>query len=250
MDKFLDYLEHHAKAIAMGIALTIGLFFAKPFVEMLHWRTLVFNGRFVVRITNGSGSGGTGFLVNDSGKRFILTNAHVCGLAENGYLLIGYDGSLYALKVLKKYEMNDLCAIEPIPGERAGMSIASYVELHQRVYVTGHPLLEPLSVTEGEISSLIKIQISVKTNPKPEECSGPTYTIVPADNPFAILAGIDTICVRTLRSFSMTNQILPGNSGSPVINFFGNVVAVVFAGNGTRAYAVPLDDIKAFIREI
>lgn len=220
-------------------------------IHSVYLRTL---SHWTVLIHNSKGSGATGFIAKGkSGKKYIITNGHVCGLEEDGKLFVYYLGDEYRLSVIKKYQYNDLCAVEAPKSAGFAVNIARNFREGEAAYAIGHPLLEPKTVTLGELSGPVTIQVIVAKNAKPEECTGPTYSLIDLSaNPFAAMFGLDNLCVRTLEAESGTITILPGNSGSAVVNTFGSVIGVAFAANefGTRSYVVPLSDLKDFLKDL
>lgn len=244
-----------AKTVLSTIAITLVLIFGTSFENNIHNYYLRSVTSYTVKLTNDAGnSGATGFVVKGaSGKKYIMTNSHVCGLAdESGTIYAHYQGERFPVKVFKKYVWNDLCAIESHRPLGKAASIASYVTNGENTWVIGHPLLEPKSVAVGELSGTAIVPIATGMNVKPEDCAGPTYHLYDTAGTIYALMGIQNICVRTLEAQGSTMAILPGNSGSPAVNEYGNVVAVAFAGyeGGVRSYFVPLADLKDFLGEL
>lgn len=250
----MKFLKDWAVGIVLVALVGAGALFGPSVLTNLHNLYVRLLSMRVVKITNIAGtSGATGFVVKGkSGEKYILTNGHVCALADNGPLVAEQNGETFPVEVYKKYTWNDLCAIKAHRPLGLAVSIAGDVSTGDTVWVVGHPLLEPNSVTTGEISGTVFIQIVVKQNPKLEECTGSTYSIIDLSQTFYAVFGLNAVCVRTLEANASTATILPGNSGSPVINLWGNVVAVAFAANeaGTRSYFVPLSDVKNFLGEL
>jgi S1-C subfamily serine protease len=240
--------------LGSGILIYLAGVFGTSVLSNLHLKYLRNLGSNVVLIHNLAGSGATGFLVKGkSGKLYVMTNNHVCELEQDGTVLGTYQGDVYVLEVVKRYMFNDLCVLAAPGTATKYMKIAKSYELGETAYVLGHPQLEPLSLAVGELSDLVTINIIVKSNGTQAECSGPTYTYHTDDLPLmAKLFGITSMCSRSLRANSSSITISPGNSGSPVLNIWGSVVAVTFAANesGTRSYHVPLYDLVRFLEDL
>lgn len=233
---------------AVGIA---GTLFGPAIQDQLHKDYIRSQGREVVKILGFKGGGATGFITTaGSGRIVVMTNAHVCQLAVNNQLLVDYKGDRYVVPVIKSYQNNDLCALVA-PSEAKPLKVATSARNGQIVYVLGHPLLEPISNTTGELSGNVSVEILVAINPEPGQCDGETYRREDSGLIEKIF-GINEFCVRNLIAKASTTSILPGNSGSPVLDNYGNVVAVAFAssGAGVRSYFVPLEDLQAFLAEL
>lgn len=239
--------------VSLGVAILIFVnsIFGVSVLNNLHLSYLRNLGKDVVLIHNLTGSGATGFLVKGkSGKIYIMTNNHVCGLEKSGTILVNYRGDTYVSEVVKRYPMNDLCVMSAPGTATKVFGIARSYTLGETASAIGHPLLEPLSLSSGELSDTITVTITIQYNGTKEECSGPTYTYHEDDLPLiAKIFGINTACTRSVEANTSSIVIQPGNSGSPITNIWGNVVGVVFAANesGTRSYAVPLHDLKSFL---
>jgi S1-C subfamily serine protease len=244
-------IKRFLAGLAIGGAGLYGLLFGVGFLTNIHNLYLRTLSHWTVLIHNSRGSGATGFVVRGkSGKKYIMTNGHVCSLQEDGKVFVYYKGDEYRLKVVKFYAKNDLCAIEAPGAAGLAVNIASNFREGESAYAIGHPLLEPKSITLGELSGPVSVTVEVGENKKPEECTGETYELIDlSTNPMAAIFGISNICVRHLEAEAATMTILPGNSGSAVVNIYGSVIGVAFAANesGTRSYIVPLSHLKEFL---
>lgn len=195
-------------------------------------------------------SGGTGFYVEaPSGKIYTLTNGHVCGLNTDGKVISDDGTQVSTLEIIEVYADNDLCLLTAPDYVTSGLAIAGSVKDGEDIYVLGHPLLEPKTLTKGQISGSLLIDVFQGYD---VPCEGKTYTKRPIDagDFMARFGGASYMCIRTTMSDIVTANILPGNSGSPVLDAYGHVVGVAFAGaEGThRGFIVPLEDVKAFLR--
>jgi len=199
-------------------------------------------------------SGGTGFHMQTKSGIKILTNRHICKLADKKtnelkvfYHVNGVEKSIIR-KVIKIHDSHDLCLVEGIEGFD-GLKIGSEPYIGQTTYIYGHPGLRPLTLSQGELIGAEDITLR-QFNIKKEECTGTWTEVDPNKFPLAALFGINSICEYKLYSYHITNIIYGGNSGSPVVNFWGNVVGVVFAGNPrviTQGYMVPFNIVKEFV---
>lgn len=139
--------------------------------------------------------GGTGFVLATSKGRVVVTNAHVCSPDSSDFVLKRGSNIIrtYVLYVAKTV---DLCILHyPSSLRMRGLKLKNL----EQVKVAGHPRLGPLKVQEGLV---------VDYSPW-----GNSYTR-------------DVYLTGTL-SF----QIEPGSSGSPVVDEHDQVIGVVYAYN-------------------
>lgn len=242
MKKF-DRLKFAAAAAAIVAVFSFLSFNAEQYKDDF----INVNRATVFRVWNmAHNGGGTGFTVKaPSGKTYLMTNGHVCGLADNeGRLMLqGTDGTFYTSHVKELYKYHDLCLVNA-KQEWPALKVASSASRGEDIYILGHPGLEPLSLVKGQINDNLTISIEIGRN---MECEGEGLEKVDA-GPLGEMFGISSICVRTLDSQPVTANIYPGNSGSPVFNKYGNVAGVAFASNEySRGYIVPLQYVKSFL---
>lgn len=206
-------------------------------------------GERVVVITgpDNLSSGGTGFFVNTpSGNTFILTNNHVCGLAQANNVLI--DGE-YIASIVAHSPDHDLCLVSN-PLNFSGIDVAKTSRNGLNVFVIGHPMLEPKALIKGQISGEMLVTLLIGFNVPCTEKG--ERIIVPPPNSMASVFGIFSICVIDRDAQAVTANILPGNSGSPVVNYDGQFVGVAFAGNPEepgRGYIIPLSYVQKFLSD-
>lgn len=192
--------------------------------------------------------GSTGFFVNTpGGNTFILTNNHVCGLANSGGALL-IDSEYIATVVAHSLD-HDLCIVSN-PMNYDGINLAKDSRDGEDIFVVGHPLLEPLALVKGEIAGTMQVDIRMGYNLPCTDAGEKKIEMDPES--MSAMFGIQSVCIRNYEAQATTANILPGNSGSPVVNIKGEVVGVVFAdredGPG-RGYIVPLSYVQKFLSD-
>ena len=239
-------MRKHFKKFSAGFAtlfLMGNVAFNQPQYHNTYLRWEV--GESVVQVLSpAKASGGTGFAVTAaSGEEFIMTNKHVCEVAINGVVMIKRDGIGAVFKrVVYVDDQHDLCLIE---GDKrlSPLETGSHPSKGDFHYVVGHPGLRQLSVQQGEFIgySIVELIDDVRFR---SECNGVIYDLTIAEQ---LQYGIDFICIRSYRSYATTATTYPGNSGSPVVDKYGNVIGVLFAGSSKQEkdnYLVPLVHIE------
>jgi len=222
----------------------VGVVFNAEHIKDGYYRYSI--GDQVVKII-GEGGTGSGFHVKaPSGKTYILTNEHVCQVADkHEKVIVENEKSSIPRRIIAKYQYHDLCLIEGLPGYESGLDIAKNLEIGEDIILIGHPSGRPLTLSKGEfifsrVISLPKLEIRSE-----EECqkkSGDWFSFL----------GFFNVCLVSSMANGITNPSYPGNSGSPVINKWGNVVGVLFAGNRDQLndnYMVPLNEVKNFLKD-
>jgi S1-C subfamily serine protease len=170
--------------------------------------------------------GGTGFQVKaPSGKQVTLTNKHVCSGSKDGYLYAEIaKKETVKLKIRDISKSYDLCVLDPIP-TKMPLSLASSSSLRENAYLIGHPALRPLTYKYG-------------------------YLIGYKDIYVAAPCPVFRFCINSYKSVIFDISSYPGNSGSPILDKWGNVISVLFAGNPNQdevSYGVPLSYIKDYL---
>lgn len=195
-------------------------------------------------------SGGSGaHVIAPSGKVYILTNAHVCKLGKDGNIFITDDyGRTIPRKILEVSNFTDLCLIEPLPNYHGALKLGSEVSPGQIVAAVGHPTLMPTTMSRGEIIGEKEVQILdhiMNEFDEDDKCDLPKNKIIKINTFFGPLK----VCAVSVKANLTTVVILPGSSGSPQVDFWGNLNGVFFAGNQANwGLSITLSDVKKFLQ--
>lgn len=215
-----------------------------PFVHKNYLRGIAEENS--VRIVGLDGRGSGFHVKTKSGKVYILTNKHICDM--QGPLKVERYGSKVGIerKIIKKYEKHDLCIMEALPGA-TGISISSAkLENGDRAYTLGNPRGDNLNVAEGEKFDDKFIQLAESTKEDGTCAEGKVTSVMSFFGPI-------TFCVIDRFAVQISNPTYPGNSGSAVVNKWGKLVAVIFAGSTqveNQGFAVPLEEINSFLNSL
>lgn len=247
----------YLKSLLKGLSLTcltfavVSFFMAKaPYYHRTMLRKFI--GPKILTIEEGKSGGSAFFVKLPSGKTGILTNKHVCKLSKdkkNIHVRIDGENELYSRKILKMDDNHDLCLIETLDGFE-GLSMGSELDIGENIAIMGHPSLRPLTVSIGEFIGKRYINLPTDTNVSEDQCKGKLIRLDPIR---ALVYGFETVCIETFRASQLVAYTREGSSGSPVVNFWGNVVGVLFAGSNDDvldSYAVPLQNIRNFLENM
>ncbi len=242
----------------INIAILLLLMLATPHLStLLHDAYLYdYKGSSVTKLTytNSDKSGGSGFQVlAPSGKQYTLTNGHICDMQDsNSQIRAHFNGESRKIRVIKKYNRHDLCILESIP-ELKPISVSDSVYLHSKVHLIGYPKLMPLSLQSGFLAGNHDLKLYMLTDPKVPCYTDQTY--IPYRAKVIIGAVLKhtkkRYCYNTYKAHYINVVAYPGNSGSPVLNNFGRLVGVLFAGTpgaNTISFIVPLKYIQSFLK--
>lgn len=190
----------------------------------------------------------TGFEIRaKSGKIYTLTNAHVCGLQKDGVIMIEDKLNSHRFipkRVIEVYEDNDLCLVEGMDNYQA-LELADNLDVGDLVTSVGYPMGGPMNVSSGRVKNFDNVEI-IDSGTKPEDCIGKHK----APRSYDTIFGAMNVCVIERYAVETDVTTFPGNSGSPLVNIYGNVVGIVFASNNQTHWgdAVPLFFIKDLLK--
>jgi S1-C subfamily serine protease len=168
---------------------------------------------------------GSGFIVDPRG--FIITNAHVVSKAQNiKVITFSYERTAYAADIIKKDVENDIAILRIYPRQPLPVAIlgdSDMIQVAETVIAVGSPFGLEQTVTAGIISDDSRNLV----------IDSQVY-----DNMIQTDAAINR-----------------GNSGGPLVNLKGEVIAIntaiyaptgVFTGVG---FAIPINRAKAIAKE-
>lgn len=158
---------------------------------------------------------GTAFQINYKGKQYVLTNKHICTAYRGNALYINKR----ITRILAVSNQHDLCLLDPLLDVR-GLDLGHNMPHVKPVWVIGHPRGLPTTIRKAKYlySNFGKFRWIGNTEVK--------------------LEVLDVV-------------VYGGNSGSPIVDYFGDVVGVLFGSYTnyhTEALIVPLKAIKEFLR--
>ena len=241
-----NFLKKLAAVIVTSATLVFSVAYApQAHNDYLRWKT----EDSIVKVLNYGIGGGTGFSIKGkSGKSYIMTNKHVCFGAANNVVGIQNKNEAAILKNIVHIDNeHDLCLIE---GDEKfpALSLGSDLRIGEFNYIVGHPGGRDLTVFSGEYTGNKNVRIldSIKNK---EDCVGELYIF---EGIMQFIYGMEFACIRTYESLGLTTNSYPGNSGSPVLNKFGNVVGVLFAGSNSEERdnsAVPLNEVQRVLEQ-
>jgi S1-C subfamily serine protease len=166
---------------------------------------------------------GSGFVVDSAGG-FIVTNNHVVTGGAFWKVAIGASTTLLDAQVVGVSECSDIAVLK-VAGKYPALTMASTnPTVGETIYVAGHPNGDPYTLTNGIVA-------------KPA---------APADTSWASVQN----------EIQVTAQTYPGNSGSPVVNAAGQVVAVEYAGGTVgsdiagESFAIGASEAKTVVDQI
>lgn len=203
---------------------------------------------FTVMITNGTGnSGGSGSIIETSpSESKILTNAHVCeGALRQGGKVRTVNGEEHNVTGYYLSDEHDLCLVTVAADLKHSVSIAgSAPNLYEEATITGHPGLMPNIINKGEFGGRMIINIMTGLRRCTEK---------DLENPekrFYCLMFGGLPVIKTYEAMSVSATIMPGSSGSAILNSNNELSGVVFAGNSrglSYALAVPYEAVRNFL---
>lgn len=194
--------------------------------------------RIVVLKTARGGAGGfaTGFLASD---RLAVTAAHA--VDREGGVTGWLNGAPYAVSGVHPHPVEDVAVVAlntpNLLVKPAGMAqTASTLRRGELLYIVTGPSQEAGARAQPQNRRVLPARFSAFVRPRAE-----------------LREGADEGARFRLR---LNVSVLPGDSGSPVLDGQGNVVAVLTSraapvdGQSARAYAVPVDLVRSWVEQV
>ena len=193
---------------------------------------------------------GTGFeMKTPSGRVVTVTNRHICELQNSkGELAVlekQHSNRLIPLRVIEMSKDNDVCIVEGLAGYEGLDAASGELEVGEPVFALGYPLGQALNFSAGRVKDFGPIFLLDETTDI-SECNGPKQKVQTLQSAF----GPVQVCTISFDSIQTDLVIFGGNSGSAMVNIYGNVVGIIFAGNNRTNWgsSVPLSYIKDLLK--
>ena len=204
----------------------------------------------VVKVINWkANTAGTGFVIEDrQGKRYILTNRHVCEGGDK-FEQEKYDILRIPAMVVKVSRKYDLCLMTAPTGMRP-LNLTEEFYWGQMAYIAGHPNGYRFHVTEGKVADITLSEVSYKIGLFTEqECLQNKGVVKDAVGEEEVPT-MDRICETINRYIVVSALTEGGDSGSPLVTSDGEVIGIIAQKDHNHwGLAVPVGDIKDFLEE-
>jgi S1-C subfamily serine protease len=193
---------------------------------------------------------GTGFHVTaPNGKKYLLTNRHICEFATayNGqHLSASHESEEKAVKIVSISKTDDLCALTPLENSKP-LKLSESVSVGDSVSIKGHPQGLNSVVHVGYVVASVVDFIPTELNENNKgTCIYKNTRYMPA---FTI--GASSVCVMRQESISTTVMAIPGMSGSPVFSMYGGVVGILYSTSGwLSGNFIKTELINSFLSEL
>ena len=175
---------------------------------------------------------GTGFIVSTDGK--IMTNKHVVENISAKYVVITSNGDKYTVDKIYRDPTNDIAIIEVDPKQ------------HPDNKLTAVSLGDSNQVKRGQGVTTVAAAPSEAGTIKFGKVDGIRYAVIASD--------VNQSYTEKLKNVIQTNlDLVPGNSGSPLIDSSGKVVGINTAtgiDGQSVGYAIPIEAAKSFLETI
>ncbi len=202
----------------------------------------------VVYVGAKTGGHGSGFVANYKGFRAIVTNSHVCQLANSNdelFVKKNLETKLRKVKVLYRDRKHDVCITTvPTVFRSSGLRLGMQPHEGDSIYVLGFPFGNRKSFVFGEWTGEQSITIAYRYTKK--QCPG-RYKIINT------MFGKYEACFIDMKAGEITASTFPGNSGSAVVNDRGLLVGVLFAGSNNSTvsnYIVPIRFLRSLFKTV
>ncbi len=118
---------------------------------------------------SGTAGSGSGFVINNKGKKYVITNAHVIELASSdpgSIYVYSINQSKYEVKVIGGDTFYDIAVLEFVNKPGKEISTVSFrtsdIKIGEKVYAIGNPLGKfPYSISDGIISGKNRVRNGV-----------------------------------------------------------------------------------------
>lgn len=167
---------------------------------------------------------GTGFLVaGKSGKKYIMTNDHVC--KNKPGLFVRNDYYFFPAKIVHQNGKADLCLLDSPDFDLSPIQITKKEPLtNDLIYSLGFPAQQNLIFSEGILSNITYERMV-------EPFTNQDYCNLKFNHNNKEYCAVDRFF------WASTMHVIPGQSGSPVLDKNGDLVAIVFVNMAGGFYS-------------